>query len=157
MPDQAPLNVQQQYEIIGRIATLLMHSKMHRHFSMTDFQEIILPPVHLKQFRLYENAEKEAIGLVVWGYFSSQTEARFLKGQAVFSLEEWRSGHKLYITDFITKGNKHTAKQIAADLRNNIFPNDIAYALRFDQPGQHRGRVSRYYGKNVKKQLMPPA
>lgn len=152
---QTDPNILQQYEIVGRISTLLMHSKMHRHFSMTDFRDIILPPVHLNQFRLYQNAQQEAIGLVVWGYFSESVEARFLKGQAVFSLEEWRSGQKLYITDFITKGSGEVTKQIVSDLKNNIFPNDIAYALRFDQPGQHRGRVSRYYGKNVQKQVIP--
>lgn len=126
-----------------------MNSKVHRKYMVMDIPDIILPPIHLNQFRIYRDANKKPIGLVTWAWFDDKTEKKYLSGQTVLKLEEWKSGDNLFFTDFIAPFG-HT-KKIFKDLTHNIFPNEIAKTLRFTEQGKHRKNVVYYYGKGYKK------
>ena len=111
-----------------------------------DIADIILPPINLNQFRIYRNSKKEPTGFVTWGWFDDKTEQKYLSGNVVLTAEEWNSGKNLFFTDFIAPFG-HT-KKIFKDLTYNIFPNETAKTLRFDDHGKPRSKPIILYGKN---------
>lgn len=133
--------------LIGEITSLMMLSKVHRKIQIRDIADIILPQIDLNQFRIYHNSKKEPIALVTWAYFSKKVEKEYLAGKAVLTKEELNSGDIIYLTDFIAPFG-HT-KQIAKDLKENIFPNQSAKFLRFTEQGKHRVKVREFKGSNV--------
>ncbi|MCI4649477.1 toxin-activating lysine-acyltransferase [Phaeodactylibacter sp.] len=134
--------------LIGEVTSLLMLSKVHRKMQIRDISDIVLPPVHLNQFRIYRNSKEEPIGLVTWGWFSDEIEKKYLSGDVVLTFGEWNSGKNLFFTDFIAPFGH--AKKIFKDLTHNIFPDETAKTLRFDDHGKHRKNVIHLYGKNVR-------
>lgn len=135
------------YETVGQIVSLLSHSPMHRHFPVSDVTDLILPPVLKGQYRLYKNEFGAAIALVCWGYFSDQARDKFLGCKDILSIEEWTSGPTVFVTDFIAPFGQ--AKSIVKDLKTNVFPNDVVYALRYEGVGKPRSSVSKFYGINA--------
>lgn len=149
--------------LIGEVTSLLMMSKVHRKMQIRDIADIVLPPIHLNQFRIYRDKDNKPVGLVTWGWFDDQIEKKYLSGETVLSYAEWKSGigqpkanesgteklgNNLFFTDFIAPFG-HT-KKIFKDLTHNIFPNEIAKTLRFDDHGKPRKNLITLYGKNVR-------
>lgn len=145
------LSPQQLNLLVGEVTSLMMMSKVHRKMQIRDIADIILPPIDLDQFRIYRNENKEPIGFVTWGWFSDEVEKKYLSGDVVLTKEEWKSGDNLFFTDFIAPFG-HT-KQIFKDLTHNIFPNETAKTLRFDDHGKPRSKPIMLYGKNVSSNL----
>lgn len=134
------------YRLIGEITTLMMYSKVHSKFMVLDIPDIILPPIHLNQFRIYRDRNKKPIGFVSWANFDDKTERKYINGYILRSLEEWNSGDRLFFTDFIAPFGH--AKKIFKDLTHNIFPDRYARTLRFTDQGVHRKNLIHLYGKN---------
>ena len=134
-------------QLVGDITLLLTDSNIHRNFPLADVRDLILPPVHLNQFRIYHTQEGKPVGLVVWGNFSQTVLDRYLSGDVALSLDEWNSGNLLVFTDFIAPYGH--ALSIVKDLRTRVFPTASAYALRFKKIGEPRKTISRWFGSQV--------
>lgn len=134
------------YQLMGEVLSLLTVSPLHRQFTVLDVPAIILPPIHLNQFRIYKNTKGKAVGLVTWAYFSKEVEEKYLNGQMILPLEDWKSGDILYLTDFIAPYGD--ARKIARDLRNNIFSRDqTGKAVRFTSLGKRRKNIHVFRGR----------
>jgi cytolysin-activating lysine-acyltransferase len=104
---------------------------------------VVLPPVQLNQFRIYHNAEKRPVGFASWAKFSPEVEDRFLNGNPVLSLDDWRSGDTIYFMEFIAPFGHIT--QMVKDLRK-LFRGQKTHAVRFDGDRLENRHVSTFYG-----------
>ena len=132
--------------LIGEVTSLMMLSKVHRKMQIRDIADIILHRLTLISSAFIEIQKKEQLDLFTWGWFDDKTEQKYLSGNVVLTAEEWNSGKNLFFTDFIAPFG-HT-KKIFKDLTYNIFPNETAKTLRFDDHGKPRSKPIILYGKN---------
>ena len=88
----APQMATAVYETIGQITSLLAHSPMHRHFTVNDITDLLMPPVILDQYRIYKANNGTAVGFVAWGMLDPGAEAKLLNARQVLEFSEWRSG-----------------------------------------------------------------
>ncbi len=137
------------YETIGQLTSLLAHSEMHRHFTVVDIADILMPPIILDQYRIYTTENGTAIGFVCWGMLSSAAEHKLVRSRDVLDFPDWRSGQQPFVTDFIAQFGH--AAVIVKDLKKHIFPDHIVKALRYDSPGNPRPTISRFFGANIKR------
>ncbi|NQY74287.1 MAG: toxin-activating lysine-acyltransferase, partial [Candidatus Margulisbacteria bacterium] len=81
-----------------------------------DFEWLIIPPIALKQFRLFRQKKQNApIAFVSWASVSEEVEERLLKGVVKLSPKDWNSGKNLWLIDVISPfaSNKEILKQLA--------------------------------------------
>ena len=108
-PNQTPTIPKELETILGAINWLTLNSPSHRHLFISDMEWSIIPPVMLKQFRLFQDDNKRTIAYTSWAKISEEVEARILKtGNAKLSPKDWNSGNKTYLIDALTPfgGNK---------------------------------------------------
>ena len=137
--------------LLGEMVSLLMASKLHRSYYINDIGSVFLPPIHLNQFRVYRNKDKDAVGLVTWAYLSKEVEAKYLTQKYFLQANDWNSGDRLWAIDFLAPFGH--MQHIFKDLRNNIFPDAKAKFFRFDQNGKCRG-VFNCHGAKYQSNLM---
>lgn len=135
--------------LVGDIVLLMASSPMHRHFPVQDVVDLMLPAVQLNQFRIYHDGAGKPVGLVCWAKLSDEVLKKYTDGQPL-SLQERESGDLLFFTDFIAPFGH--AKKIAKEFKYEIFPNDMAYGLRWHGVGKPRKEIVPFYGANYKKQ-----
>lgn len=133
--------------LVGDVTLLMAASKVHRLFPIADLVDLVMPPLHLNQFRIYHDRLKKPVGIAIWGYFSPETLRRYLSGDVALPLEQWRGGDLLVFTDFIAPYGH--ARMIIDDLRRNIFPDATAMSLRFREIGKPRQSPTRWRGINA--------
>ena len=85
---------------MGRIVWLMLQSEAHKHLFLTDLEWRVLPPVLLKQFRLFRK-DGAPIGYAAWAYLDDGTDARIRAGDLKLQPEHWRSGPNLWLLDLI--------------------------------------------------------
>lgn len=128
----------------GELFQLFLASDRHERLTLQEFAMSILPPIHFDQFRIY-HAGGRPVGFVSWAMFTAEEGAAYMAGDYDFSLDKWTCGDQIWFIDYIAPFG-HAIK-MAEDLRDNIFPNGIAYAPDLnDETG--RKRVRTYRGKN---------
>lgn len=140
------LPVEKKLQLIGEVAILMMDSSIHKHYRVGDISNIIIPALHLNQFRIYRTGA-QPVGFVSWAYLSDEIEKKYTSSPMLLKLPDWRSGNNLFFIDFIAPFGH--AKKIIQDLKINIFPDKlVAKALRFKEVGNFQ-KVATYYGKNI--------
>lgn len=132
--------------LIGDIITLMTQSPAHTDYKISHISKIVLPPVHLNQYRIYHNAKKEPVGFVSWAMLSKETEKKFLGGEKPLTIAEWASGDIIYIMEFIAPYGH--AQEIIKDLQTR-YAGYKAHAVRFS-PNRKNGKVvTTFYGEMV--------
>lgn len=131
-------------KLIGDVVLLAAASNIHREFPLKDIIEVLLPPLDLNQFRIYHNKGGRPIGLVTWAWVTSAVLERYRIGDVMLSQQDWKSGNILLITDFISPFGG--ARRIIAELREAVFPNDRAFAQRFNKIGVPKKKLSSLRG-----------
>lgn len=108
-PDQqqqqrkAPTIPQELETVLGAINWLTIHSPAHRHLFISDLEWSIIPPVMLKQFKLFKDNEEKTIGYTSWARISKDVENRILaSGNAKLAPGDWNSGDIIYLIDVLT-------------------------------------------------------
>jgi cytolysin-activating lysine-acyltransferase len=107
---QAPTIPQELETILGAINWLTIHSPQHRHLFISDLDWAILPPVMLKQFKLFKDQDNKTIAFTSWAKISQDVEDRILKtGNTKLAPADWNSGDKIHLIDALTPfgGNRN--------------------------------------------------
>ena len=118
--------------IIGEIAWLMTRSMNHRYFFISDLEWMILEPVSLGQFRMFQG-EKSPVGAAFWAYVNEDVEERLSKGITKMSPPDWNSGERLWLIDLIAPfGN---VEKMLADLTENVFPDRPFKYLQRNEEG----------------------
>lgn len=132
-------------EALGQIVWLLSQSPLHREMKLKDLEWSFMPAVMLEQFRVFrfgplpgleqdpaalapsglskESLEQLPLGVAIWAKLSEAAEAKLEKGERL-TLEEWRSGDRVWLVElispFATKDNK-VSEAMLLDLMNGPF------------------------------------
>ena len=87
-------------EAVGMMTWLMGQSDQHCNWTIEDVHRLIIPPVALQQFRIWQ-VEHQPVGFVTWGLFNEETEAGYLAGSRKIQPDDWNAGDRLWLVDFI--------------------------------------------------------
>ena len=87
-------------EAVGKITWLMGHSDQHCDWTVDDLHRLIIPPVALQQFRIWQ-VDEHPVGLMTWALFNEETEAGYLDGSRKIQPDDWNAGDRLWLVDFI--------------------------------------------------------
>lgn len=135
-------------EIIGMIFSLLVKSEYHRQFTVSYyFQNEIIPPVELNQYKIYLNEQSQPYGFVTWAFINDSVQKDVHKTGGALKRHEWNQGENLFFNDWVAPFGG--VRKLINDLTNNVFPDEIATSVRHNEKRQLT-KVCRWYGKNRK-------
>lgn len=131
LPDGAPHTVA---HMLGEIVWLMSQSPSHKHFSIADLEWMVMPPVLLKQFRVFHDKGRP-VGAALWGFLSGEAEAKLMLSPPRLRPDEWKSGNRCWLIDLIapgaTAGNKLPALLIA-DLQRTALKGQAFFCHQTD-------------------------
>lgn len=114
-------------EIFGCVVWLWIHSKSQSDMPLSALALWLLPALKSKQFVLAYEADgqqSKPVAYMAWAELSAEAESRYVDNPALgLSPEDWRSGDRVWITDFFTPYGhaKPFADVIAAALPDFCF------------------------------------
>ncbi|MFN3231365.1 MAG: toxin-activating lysine-acyltransferase [Alphaproteobacteria bacterium] len=80
---------------LGEIVWLMSQSPTHKHFAISDLEWMIMPPVLLRQFKIFRSESGQPIGLALWAYLSKESEEKLEAGSTRLRPDEWNATGKL--------------------------------------------------------------
>jgi cytolysin-activating lysine-acyltransferase len=86
--------------VLGEIAWLMTQSPRHKPMPLADLEWLVMPPVLLKQFRIYYSGERP-VGVVLWALVNAPVQQRLHAGEKRLSAAEWKCGPQREIVDVI--------------------------------------------------------
>jgi cytolysin-activating lysine-acyltransferase len=124
-------------EAIGKIVWLMGQSKVHQAHDISDLHRVVLPPVALQQYRIWE-ADDYPVGYMSYALFNEEAETAFIHNLRFMEPEDWRSGEKLWLVDFIAPfGNvREIVREGRSHLRSLFGKGVLANARRL-----HKGKT----------------
>lgn len=93
-PDAANINV------LSSAIGLMIASPRHRHLFLADLEWVLLPPLALKQFRLFTK-DGRPVAFATWAFVSEEVAARLEAGAGKLKPSEWKSGDKCWIVELV--------------------------------------------------------
>ncbi|MGE4440499.1 MAG: toxin-activating lysine-acyltransferase [Desulfomicrobium sp.] len=114
-------NTPQQMEIasiLGTVSALMIDSPMHQHFFLADMKWLVIPPIHLRQFRIFRR-DNHPFAYVSWAMLSEEGGERLKQGNHRLRPGEWNSGDQAWIIDLIAPFGGH--EDVLKDLKRNVF------------------------------------
>lgn len=101
--------VMNQPMALAQIITLMLQSPTHRHYSLSDLEWMVLPPLKLGQVAMAEtkpdqSGSRQPLAVMFWATVSTEVDRRIssnLSAPIRLRPDEWRSGDILWIADMI--------------------------------------------------------
>jgi cytolysin-activating lysine-acyltransferase len=136
------------FENLGKISFLWTHSKLHVEWPCKLFSQYVCPPVSLRQYLVLDDSLGNPLAYVSWAYLNVKSEAKYILNPHSLSLEDWNSGDRLWLTDFISPFHKSFTDELIKELRSNLFQKSIARSLRVKH-GSSVAKIHTYAGNSV--------
>ncbi len=147
----------QQYQkfthLLGQVITLAVISKTHRHWSLADFDRLIVPPIALGQCYAFWSDTGVLTGFFTWANLTKEAEFGYLERIRLLVPSDWNAGDhsKIWMIDAFAPygGLLRMTKFITKDLRERAeaggWPAKRAAWARSHGTGhvQHIGEVRR--------------
>src|SRR6516225_1359244 len=76
--------------VLGQVVWLMMNMPQYRHVFLADLEWMVLPPILLKQYRLFR-AGDHVVAFAAWAYLSEEAEARLQGPNPRLAPAEWKS------------------------------------------------------------------
>ncbi len=122
---------------MGEIVWLMSQSSIHRYLSLADLEWLLMPPILLRQYKLYRDEDQKPIAAALWAYLSEESEKKFLSVGRL-SPQDWgnnaqvnpekgimpNAGGALWLVELITpfhNENNNHREQIVNDLVNSAL------------------------------------
>ncbi len=86
--------------ILGQAAGVMMHSPLHKHMFVQDLEWLLMPPIGLKQFRLWRR-DNLPVAFASWAFLNDEAATRLAAGVRRLAPAEWRSGDQLWLIDLV--------------------------------------------------------
>lgn len=108
------------YEIVGKITALLAASNYHAQANVFNYlPSQILVPLMKNQIGLYLDRDGGVKALITWAYITYEVEVSLCESGRSIKYNEWSSGNRLFINDFVCPyGN---TREIINDARERYF------------------------------------
>jgi cytolysin-activating lysine-acyltransferase len=105
---------------IGHAIWLMSRSPLHKHLMVTDIEWLLMPPIMLNQFHLWQDNGRPH-GFASWAYFGEEQEERIAKkGIRRLMPTDWKTGEALWLIDFVAPFGQQEA--MVEELRLKILP-----------------------------------
>lgn len=129
--------------ILGDITWLWMNSELHASWPVLVLERNVLPAIDRRQFLMMRHRNGMPLAYVSWAWLDEAREKQYLRDPLSLSIEDWSSGDRMWLMDWIAPfgGSTH----IASVLRQRLFPHEAAWALRVKK-GSTKGRVHVHFG-----------
>lgn len=103
---------------LGHAVWLMMKMPNYRHVFLSDLEWMLLPPILLNQYRLF-NTDGKVVAFAAWAYLSEAVEKRLQEAEPRLAPAEWKSGDRLWLINlFAPFGHADAA---LAELRQSAF------------------------------------
>lgn len=112
---------------LGEVIWLMMYSAGHKHFFVTDLEWLAVPPVALRQFRLWRR-NNLPVAYASWAYLNEAAEARLMQGVRKLAPNDWKSGDRLWLVDLVVPFGG--TDEVLKELRDQVFKDKKAKTLR---------------------------
>ena len=111
----------------GEIVGVLMRSPHYKHYSLTDLEWLVIPPLLANQFTLAEARTKEGgipapVGVALWASVSEEVDEKLstdLDRPVRLRPDEWNSGDIPWLIDAV--GAPEAVKAMVARLGEAVF------------------------------------
>jgi cytolysin-activating lysine-acyltransferase len=108
--------------VLSRAVVLMMKSPEHAQIPIADLEWLLLPPIMLGQYKLY-NSGLVPVAFAAWGLFSEAVEQRYLAGGYRLTTVDWKSGDRVRLVHLVAPfGGKNA---VIADLESLLSINTI--------------------------------
>jgi hemolysin-activating ACP:hemolysin acyltransferase len=126
----------------ARIIAILMRSPHYKHYTLSDLEWLVLPPMMTGQFEVLEVAVPGApipvpVAVALWAQVSVEVDHRLSTNPAVgmkLRPDEWRSGDIWWLIDAI--GPSQVLPQLLTGLTANVFKGRNVKVRTFEQEGR---------------------
>ena len=86
--------------VLGEIIWLMTQSPRHKMLPLADLEWMVMPPVLLKQFRIYYSGDRP-VGVVLWALVDDAVGKRLHAGEKRLAPAEWKCGTHRRIVEII--------------------------------------------------------
>lgn len=125
----------------GEIVSVLMRSPHYKHYSLSDLEWLVVPPLLNNQFSLAEAHNKEGgfaapVGVALWASVSEEVDAKLTEGlnrPIRLRPDEWRSGDILWMIDAV--GAPQTVNALLERMASTVFQNKPFKVRAVDKEG----------------------
>lgn len=130
--------------VIGQAVWLMTQSPAHRGWSVQDIEQMIMPPVLLRQFRIFTDDKGQPQAFAAWAMMSAQAETAMLESlnsgsKSIGDTKNWHSGERPWLVElicpFATPENR-MAEKIIHQLSQNFSNGHKLNYLRRDASGR---------------------
>lgn len=77
--------------LLGEIVWLMTQVPIYKQLKIGDLEWLVLPPLLLKQFKVFYDEANKPIGLALWAYLNTEGEEK-LKRQGRIEPQDWANG-----------------------------------------------------------------
>ena len=105
-------------EILGHVAWLMINSPTHKHLFLADMEWLVLPPVLLKQFRIFRR-RRVPVAYVSWAFLNDEAAVRLRGGARRLRPGDWKSGEDLWLIDVVAPFGG--AEALVKELKEKVF------------------------------------
>ena len=86
--------------MIDPVLGLMLHSKLHRNYTIEQINRLVMPPVNLNQnLALYEG--RCLVAWSSWAFMDERLADKFLDSNHKMQPEDWCSGEFLVVMDYV--------------------------------------------------------
>lgn len=114
--------------VLGEVVFLMMTPPSHKHLFLTDLEWLVMPPLTLRQFRLWRQGTRP-IGFASWAFLSEEVAERVRGGVRKLKPADWKSGDNAWLMDVVAP-NAEFAQQMVEELKKTVFPGQVLKGLR---------------------------
>ena len=120
--------------VLGEVVSLLMAPASHKHLFLTDLEWLVVPPLMLRQFRLWRQDDRP-VAFASWAFLSEEAEARVLGGSRKLKPAEWKCGDRAWLMDVVAP-SPESAKQMIEELKRGLFADRPLKAVQSQADGK---------------------
>ncbi|MDA7946096.1 MAG: toxin-activating lysine-acyltransferase [Hyphomicrobiaceae bacterium] len=111
----------------GEVVSVLMRSPHYKHYSLTDLEWLVVPPLLANQFTLAEARTKEGgipapVGVALWACVSDEVDKKLTENidrPVRLRPDEWTSGDTLWLIDAV--GAPEAVKAMVERMGEAVF------------------------------------
>lgn len=127
---------------LAQIVTLMLQSPNHRHFSLSDLEWMVLPPLKLGQLAIADTKPDQTgvrhpLAAMFWAAVSPEIDRRMsanLEAPIRLRPDEWRSGDIYWITDMV--GDMNTGHSLVKNVLETVLAGRTVKVRSMDGSGK---------------------
>ena len=71
-------------------------SSIHSKYTLEDMQRLIIPPLKLGQYRLFQDSHTP-IGYASWAFLNAETVEDYINNKKLLQADDWNNGKALWL------------------------------------------------------------